>query len=53
MADSDWSLGNSVDWGGVSGDDGLGGVGLDGGVVDVGGLNNLNRQVVKTKSNVV
>merc|ERR550519_1723405 len=41
VADSDWGLGDGVDGGGVSGDDGLGGVSLHGGVVDVRGLHDL------------
>ena len=41
VADSNWSLGDSVDGGGVSGDDGLGGVSLHSGVVDVRGLHDL------------
>ena len=41
VADSNWGLGHSVDWGGVSGDHGLGGVGLHSGVVDVRGLHDL------------
>ena len=39
-------LGHGVHGSGVRGHHGLGGVGLHGGVVDVGGLNNLNIQVV-------
>ena len=41
VADGDWGLGHGVDGGGVSGDDGLGGVGLNSGVVDVRGLHDL------------
>jgi hypothetical protein len=41
VSNSNWSLGNSVDWGSVSGHNSLGGVGLNCLVVDVGGLNNL------------
>merc|ERR550519_1123515 len=41
VADSDWGLGDGVDGGGVSGDDGLGGVSLHGGVVDGRGLHDL------------
>ena len=41
MRDSHWGLGDSVDWSGVSGHDGLCGVGLDSGVVDVRGLDDL------------
>ena len=41
VRDSNWGLGDGVDWGGVSGDDGLGGVGLNSGVVDVRGLHDL------------
>merc|ERR1711972_511303 len=35
------NVGDGVDWGGVSGDDSLAGVGLNGGVVDVRGLDDL------------
>lgn len=37
----DWDLADGVDWGVVGGHDGLGGVGLNSLVVDVGGLDNL------------
>merc|ERR1712018_108630 len=36
-----WGVRDSVDWGGVSSHNSLGGVGLNGGVVDVWGLDNL------------
>merc|ERR1719317_1011037 len=38
---SNWDMRDSVDWGGVSSHDSLAGVSLDGGVVDVGSLNDL------------
>ena len=38
---SDGDLAHGVDGGGVGGDHSLGGVGLNGGVVDVGGLDDL------------
>merc|ERR1712168_1335183 len=36
-----WGVRDSVDWGGMSSHNSLGGVGLNGGVVDVWGLDNL------------
>jgi len=41
VSHSNGSLSYSVDWSGVSGDHGLGGVSLNSGVMDVGGLHNL------------
>ena len=38
---SNWCVRDSVDWGSVSSDNSLGGVSLNGGVVDVWGLDNL------------
>merc|ERR1719320_2257236 len=38
---SNWDMRDSVDWGGVSSHDSLAGVSLNGGVVDVGSLNDL------------
>merc|ERR1719513_499828 len=38
---SNWDMRDGVDWGGVSSYDSLAGVSLDGGVVDVGSLNDL------------
>ena len=43
MSNSNWSVSNSVDWSSVSGDHGLGGVGLNCLVVDVGSLDNLEK----------
>ena len=42
-SDSDNSLAHGVDGGGVSGDNGLGGVSLNSGVMDVGGLDDLEQ----------
>ena len=44
VRDSNWGLGDSVDWGGVGSHDSLGGVGLDCVMVDVGGLDNLEKR---------
>ena len=41
--DTDNLLAHGVDGGGVSGDNGLGGVSLNGGVMDVGGLDDLEQ----------
>ena len=43
VSNSNWSVSNSVDWSSVSGDHGLGGVGLNCLVVDVGSLDNLEK----------
>lgn len=41
MSDTNWDMRNSVDWGSMSGHNSLGGVGLVGGVVDMGSLNDF------------